>query len=155
VTPISEGAMLPRAARPPLRCRASIGKAASPSPSFFAHQLKRLHRRDANGLAVPRLALDGQTECRGLGRALGLIPIAFQSQGKASRSLKQVICRISPLLDLLLRAKHLFVAANVALSGSPKGRARGRLALLKAEVDRLRALVQELKAALEAARAAE
>src|SRR5262245_59112246 len=41
-----------------------------------------LHRRDANGLAVPRLALDGKRNAAAFGRALGLIAITFHCQGK-------------------------------------------------------------------------
>src|SRR5262249_1011854 len=41
-----------------------------------------LHRGDANGLAVPRLALDGKRNAAAFGRALGLIAIAFRCQGK-------------------------------------------------------------------------
>src|SRR5262249_1691929 len=41
-----------------------------------------LHRGDANGLAVPRLALDGKRNAAAFGRALGLIAITFHCQGK-------------------------------------------------------------------------
>src|SRR5262245_6127602 len=41
-----------------------------------------LHRGDANGLAVPRLALDGKRNAAAFGRALGLIAITFHCQRK-------------------------------------------------------------------------
>src|SRR5262249_28874440 len=41
-----------------------------------------LHRGDANGLAVPRLALDGKRNAAAFGRPLGVIAIAFHCQGK-------------------------------------------------------------------------
>src|SRR5215470_10751867 len=41
-----------------------------------------LHRGDANGLAVPRLALDGKRNAAAFGRALDLIAITFPCQGK-------------------------------------------------------------------------
>ena len=47
-----------------------------------AYPLKMLHRGDANGLAVPRLALDGKRNAAAFGRALGLIAITFHCQGK-------------------------------------------------------------------------
>src|SRR5262249_2497354 len=62
-----------------------------------------LHRGDANGLAVQRLALDGKRNAAAFGRALGLIAITFHCQGKH----RDCTARISPLLSRFAPVQRL------------------------------------------------